>query len=52
MEPWLLLVALCSIITGYFIGSSLSTVPIIKVDQPNKFILCPKKINITLCDIY
>lgn len=35
MEPWMLFVALCSISTGYFIGSSIQTLPTNKVVQLN-----------------
>ncbi|KAK1360255.1 hypothetical protein POM88_044729 [Heracleum sosnowskyi] len=33
MEPWLLFVALCSISTGYFIGSSIQTLPTNKITK-------------------
>lgn len=37
MKPWLLFVALCSISTGYFIGSSIQTFPTNKVDQSEQY---------------
>lgn len=37
METWLLFIALCSISTGYFIGSSIQTLPTNKVDQPKQY---------------